>query len=172
LNTKISELPLGNLHASTFPLLDVQLPVAPLDRALLAAIQDHFKDRPSDDLLAILIAEGLEEWSPEALAAARYLLRERAAGRLPEPNPPQVIVVPPRSFRTRVVQFLVELGLLTIALALGVGLAWALTRWSGDVFTGVCFGLPLGLTAGGVLRRLLLGVFRPARWLRQSNAEH
>jgi hypothetical protein len=159
-SSQVSSVPLDMLRVQDLSMADVRLPAPSLDGGLLAAIYNHLKDRSSDELLAILLREGLDKWSPEALAVARQLLRERAAGQAAEPTPSTPIFVPPRSLGAAMIQFLVELGFLMIAVLLGVGLAWALTQWTGELFTGVCFGLPVGLGVGGVLRRLLRGCFR------------
>ncbi len=59
-----------------------------LDRTLVAAIKNNFAGKPSGQLQ--FIAESTDEgrWSPEAVAAAEEILRDRAEGRAQEPSGP------------------------------------------------------------------------------------
>jgi len=64
-----------------------------MDPRLRAAIKAHFGRKSSAILQGIALAANNDRWSPEAIAAAKHVLRERTAGRaseplVPEPDPP------------------------------------------------------------------------------------
>jgi hypothetical protein len=64
-----------------------------MNPGLLDAIKAHFARKSSAILQEIAQAANSDRWSPEAIAAAQHVLRERTAGRagepvVPEPDPP------------------------------------------------------------------------------------
>jgi hypothetical protein len=59
--------------------------IEPLEGALVATIKANLQAEPSDKLRKILSSDKNDEWSPEAIEAARQILIERSEGRLPEP---------------------------------------------------------------------------------------
>jgi hypothetical protein len=58
----------------------------PLDDDLVAVVLDNLKDHPSEVLREMVARSDGDEWSPEALEAARLLLDRRSKGTAPEPD--------------------------------------------------------------------------------------
>jgi hypothetical protein len=61
------------------------MPDTPLDNALVARILENLRIEPSEHLREMLAQPGADNWSPEALQAARLLLDQRSRGVAPEP---------------------------------------------------------------------------------------
>lgn len=61
------------------------MPDTPLNDELVGRILENLKSEPSDHLHDMLTRPGDDQWSPEALAAARLLLAQRASGTAAEP---------------------------------------------------------------------------------------
>ncbi len=59
------------------------------DRELVDAIKAHFARRTMAQLQAIAGGDGGDRWSPEAVVAAREVLRDRLAGLAEEPQAPE-----------------------------------------------------------------------------------
>jgi hypothetical protein len=66
-----------------------------LDRHLIDTIKEHFGRKSSAQLQEIAQSNDHERWSPEAVAAAQQVLRDRLAGRVQEPQVPEEEPLPP-----------------------------------------------------------------------------
>lgn len=106
-----------------------------LDREQIDAIKAHFLRQFSTKLRTILESNDEKTWSPEAFAAAREILDDRAAGRAAEPTEAPPELMPLRSRHT------VESIALTAGLILsGVPLGWLFLQGGSSYLEGVAPG--------------------------------